>query len=104
MFALSTDLEEATDYANPYVGSDLFMRIIKFCHHKFEWFPTGLALKAFNLLIQPGYILVPNEFKNDSMKSHIVKINGVEVKFYYIEKKRSWLMGDPLTKILLTFA
>jgi len=51
MFALSTDLEEATDYGNPYVGRDLFMRILKFCDKKFEWFPTGLALKAFNLLM-----------------------------------------------------
>jgi len=30
-------------------------------------------------------------------------VDGIEFKDYYIRKKRSWLMGDPLTKVLLTF-
>jgi len=62
-------------------------------------------MKAISLLLQPGIIIVPKDLANpDTRSKSFIDSDGETQTCYYILKRKSWLMGDPLTKILLTFA
>jgi hypothetical protein len=94
-WCLSTDLSEATDYGNISVGKQIYMSLIKAAMKKYD-FPRGLALVCQSLLFDRSYILIPN-----GIDAPIVANLG---KYKVIKRTRGWLMGDPMTKILLTIA
>jgi hypothetical protein len=85
IWALSSDLEEATDYGNPSVARQIWSQL----SHQSQmgspaFFPTGLAFLAKQLFCGPRYVYMPD--------GSILK------------KERGWFMGDPMTKVILTYA
>ena len=81
LWALSTDLETATDYANPTVGEQIWSNLID-ASRGILGFPVGLAEFAKGLFFSPRRVT----YKGKDL----------------CVKHRGWFMGDPMTKILLT--
>jgi len=101
VYALSTDLEEATDYGNPSVARQIWNALI--AHSQWaDGFPTGLAILAKNLFCGKRYIL-----RNDPGVGSLFSQNNIPLSKlgdYLFVKRRGWLMGDPMTKVILTLA
>lgn len=88
IYGLSVDLEEATDYGNPSFGHQCWMALL--AQAGFTWgdsFPMALGVLAKNLHMGKRYVLFPSDRKG----------------FYRRATKiRGWLMGDMMTKVILT--
>jgi len=87
VYALSLDLETATDFGNPEVARQILMSLTKYAHHNVDGFPTGLVIQVINLFCGPRMVLVQD---------------GSNYRYHL--KKRGWFMGDPMTKLVLTAA
>jgi hypothetical protein len=83
IWGLSTDLETATDFANPYVAFQIWTSLI----HESEVipdFPLAFAYFARDLFLSDREVYREGKLLTT--------------------KRRGWFMGDPMTKILLTIA
>jgi len=84
VFALSTDLSEATDYGNRTVARQVWMQFIRLAKfHK--GFPLGLAVLAMNLYCGTRFVIYRADYG-----------------WSYIRTTRGWFMGDMMTKVILT--
>jgi hypothetical protein len=83
LWALSTDLETCTDYANPTVGIQIWDHLI-LASRNIPGFPVELAHFAKGLFFSDRPVLYEGK--------------------PLCTKRRGWLMGDPMTKVLLTIA
>jgi hypothetical protein len=87
ILGLSSDLSEATDYGDLAVARQILDRILSSCS-EIPGFPTGLGLLAKTLFIGERYCLRHHDGKG----------------YRYFVKRNGWLMGDRLTKVILTLA
>jgi len=83
IWALSSDLSEATDYGNISVARSILHGLIV-SSMRVPGFPLGLAVLA----------------KTMFLRSRPVLFNG---RFSFL-KRKGWLMGDPLCKLVLTIS
>jgi len=86
VYALSTDLEEATDYGNPSVGRAIWTEMLRVARGNKD-FPLGLGILAKTIHMQNRVVLLP--------------LRG---GYRPVIKRRGWFMGDMMTKIILTVA
>lgn len=85
VLGLSTDLEEATDYGNPYVAQKIFDTII-------DLLPEGSPVGLFHL----------SKKMFCSERNVFYRTSSCPPGYYKMAKKiRGWFMGDPMTKYLL---
>ncbi|ASA47454.1 RdRp [Wilkie narna-like virus 2] len=83
--ALSSDLETATDYANPSVGRQIWDCLISGLEIQYpESSPRALLELCRDLHVGPRTVYYQ--------------------KIFFCTKLRGWLMGDPMTKVILTLA
>jgi hypothetical protein len=82
---LSTDLSEATDWGNKHVASQIWQALIEASNC--PGFPTGLAVLAKTMYCRKRFCFVPNQSGYELVIGH-----------------RGWLMGDMMTKVILTIA
>lgn len=87
VYALSTDLETATDYGNKSVARQIYDGLIRFAIASGA--PRGLLLLAKSLFLSSRFILIRNNEKG-----------GYEC----IRNSRGWFMGDMMTKVIMTLA
>lgn len=87
VWALSTDLAEATDFGNLSVARQIWYMLIDLSRFH-PGFPTGMAVLAMNLYCGRRYFLLPDSSKN----------------WRVIQRTRGWMMGDMMTKVILTVA
>nr|UJQ92701.1 MAG: putative RNA-dependent RNA polymerase [Narnaviridae sp.] len=88
IYGVSCDLEEATDYGNMSVARQILQLAIQRASSQIgDQFPLGLAVLAKTMYLSPRYIF----YRNRSGWS-------------WATKQRGWLMGDRLTKYVLTVA
>jgi len=81
VLGLSTDLETATDYGNTIVGRRILNLLLEESEKRFPNFPSGLARLGIEVFCGPRKIAV---------------VGGTVIR------QRSWLMGDYMTKIVLS--
>jgi hypothetical protein len=87
VYALSSDLEEATDYGDIAVARQILAKLGEKLS-RIDGFPTGL------------YNLVKTLF----LGKRLVIRTDFPGKVRYFVKRNGWLMGDRLTKVILTIA
>jgi len=85
VYALSTDLSEATDYGNRNVARQIWQSLIERAEN--PEFPLGLALLAKSKYCGKRFAFVPHQ---DGYRLTIMQ--------------RGWMMGDMMTKVILTLA
>jgi len=85
VYALSTDLSEATDWGNRSVARKIWQGLIEAANR--PGFPTGLAVLAKTKYCGKRFAFVPD--------------GGY---FRLVVCQRGWLMGDMMTKVILTLA
>jgi hypothetical protein len=83
---LSTDLSEATDWGNKDVARQIWQALIEAAN--VPGFPLGLAVLAKTLYCRKRFCFVPNGSN----------------QFELTIGRRGWLMGDMMTKVILTLA
>nr|UVX28911.1 MAG: RNA dependent RNA polymerase [Ustilaginoidea virens narna-like virus 3] len=86
VWALSTDLSEATDWGSKPVARQIWHALIT--HAMCEGFPLALAVLAKTLYCSDRFLFRPVEGNRYSLHT----------------AKRGWLMGDMMTKVILTLA
>jgi len=86
VYSLSTDLSEATDWGNFSVARQIWHGLIT--ASECEAFPLGLALLAKSKYCRKRFAFVPTS--SDCYK--------------LVVTNRGWLMGDMMTKVILTLA
>jgi hypothetical protein len=85
VYALSTDLSEATDFGNRDVARQIWHALIERAEN--PEFPLGLALLAKSKYCGKRFAFVPHE-----------------LGYQLVTMQRGWMMGDMMTKIILTLA
>jgi len=85
VYALSTDLSEATDWGNKSVARQIWQALIERAEN--PDFPLGLALLAKSKYCGKRFAFVPHQGGYRLVTCH-----------------RGWLMGDMMTKVILTLA
>jgi hypothetical protein len=85
VYALSTDLSEATDFGNRDVARQIWHALIERAEN--PDFPLGLALLAKSKYCGKRFAFVPHE-----------------LGYQLVTMQRGWMMGDMMTKIILTLA
>jgi hypothetical protein len=85
VYALSTDLSEATDWGNKSVARQIWHALIERAEN--PDFPLGLALLAKSKYCGKRFAFVPHQ-------------GG----FRLVPMHRGWMMGDMMTKVILTLA
>lgn len=86
VFALSTDLETATDFGNKSVARQIYGALVQAAVTAGA--PRALLTLAKTLFCSSRVILIPN------------KDGG----YRYIRNTRGWFMGDMMTKVIMTLA
>jgi len=87
VYALSTDLSEATDWGDHSVARQLWDAMIH--ASETDEFPLGLALLAKTLYCGKRYCLLPD---------------STGQSFRLVVATRGWFMGDMMTKVILTLS
>lgn len=87
IMGLSSDLSEATDYGDIGVARQIFSRVLEKCS-SVPCFPTALGNLAKTLFIGRRYCLRYHDGKG----------------YRFFVKRNGWLMGDRITKVILTLA
>jgi len=87
IYALSTDLSEATDFGNLTVSSQIWQFLIKLSSVH-EGFPRALAVLGKTLYNGKRFFFVPDQLGN----------------YQLVSRQRGWMMGDMMTKVILTIA
>jgi hypothetical protein len=85
VYALSTDLSEATDFGNKNVARQIWHSLIERAEN--PEFPLGLALLAKTKYCGKRFAFVPH-------------LGGYRL----VIMQRGWMMGDMMTKVILTLA
>ncbi|APG77086.1 RNA-dependent RNA polymerase [Beihai narna-like virus 23] len=88
VFALTSDLEEATDYGDLAVARQILQALLMRCRD-IPGFPLGLAVLAKSLFLSSRIIIRPGYG------------HGL---VHWFRKRNGWLMGDRMTKVVLTLA
>jgi hypothetical protein len=86
VYALSTDLSEATDWGNRDIARQIWQALIE--HAENPDFPLGLSLLAKSKYCGKRFALLP------------VHTN----KYKLVIMQRGWMMGDMMTKVILTLS
>jgi hypothetical protein len=85
VYALSTDLSEATDFGNKDVARQIWHSLIERAEN--PEFPLGLALLAKSKYCGKRFAFVPSQ-----------------LGYQLVVMQRGWMMGDMMTKVILTLA
>jgi len=86
VFALSTDLSEATDWGHRSVARQIWQGLIE--ASKCDGFPLALAVLAKTKYCGKRFAFVPDQLGN----------------YELIILQRGWMMGDMMTKVILTLS